>query len=126
MLQYLYMYEQDIIFGPLTLKQFVTILFGVILSYVIYKNIEQNYIYTGIIVLSSIYIAFSIFKNKKIPLNEIPQYFSIKKSELSKEEYDRVILQKIANIESQIEFRKQKGLVQDPSLTEVLSVLRNL
>lgn len=120
------MYEQDIIFGPLTLKQFVTILFGVILSYVIYKNIEQNYIYTGIIVLSSIYIAFSIFKNKKIPLNEIPQYFSIKKSELSKEEYDRVILQKIANIESQIEFRKQKGLVQDPSLTEVLSVLRNL
>ena len=40
MLQYLYMYEQDFVFGPLTFKQFVVILIAVILSFIIYKNLS--------------------------------------------------------------------------------------
>ena len=126
MLQYLYMYEQDIIFGPLTFKQFVAILVGVILSFLIYKNLEQNYILIGIIILSSLYFAFFVFKNKKIPLDQIERYFAIKKSELSVEEYEKIIRQKIANIESQIEFRKQGGLGEDLRLVEVLNIFKRL
>lgn len=120
------MYEQDIIFGPLTFKQFVVILIVVILSFIIYKNLEQNYIYTGIIILSSFYLAFSVFKNKKIPLNEIPQYFEIKKSELSQDQYERMIKQKIASLESQMVDRKEKGLIVDSNLVEVLNILKGL
>lgn len=119
------MYEQDVIFGPLTFRQFVVILVGVILSYIIHKN-SENYILIGIIILCSFYLAFQVFKNKKIPVDNIEQYFAIKKSELSQEEYERMIKQKIAEIESQIEFRKQRGLIEDPRLVEVLNIFKGL
>jgi hypothetical protein len=119
------MYEQDMIFGPLAFKQFIVLFIGAIFSYAIYKN-SENYIVIGIIISCAFYLVFYVFKNKKIPLNEIRQYFAIKKSELSQDQYKIIIKQKIANIESQIEFRKQKGLVEDPSLVEVLNIIKAL
>ena len=95
------------------------------MSYVIYKN-SENYIAISIVILCAFYMAFYVFKNKEIPLNEIGQYFAIKKSELSQDEYERIIKQKIATIESQIEFRKQKGLIEDPRLVEILNIFKAL
>lgn len=119
------MYEQDIVFGPLTIKQFFVLLIAFISSYFIYK-ISENYIAIFIIMVCSFYFAFYVYKNKKIPINEIGQYFAIKKSELSEDYYRKMIKQKIVNIQYQIEFRKKRGLVEDTDLIEVLDVLRAL
>ncbi len=119
------MYEQDIILGPLTFKQFFILSIGFIFSYAIYKY-SENYLFIGIVAVLSFYFAFYGYKNRKIPIEEIEQYFKLKKSELAPDEYDKIIKRRIASLESQIDFRRQKGLVEDNNLLKILNIIKNL
>ena len=119
------MYEQDIILGPLTFKQFITIASGSVLSYYIYKY-SGNYIVPVLIILAVLYVALFIFKNPKIPLEHLEEYFKEKKAELGPEEFERMLRQRIANIASQINDRLQKGLVADPVLEKLLPILERI
>lgn len=127
------MYEQDIIFGPFSFKQFITLVVGFGLSYLLYKQVPQYdslkvyiYITIGFLVAFSLYTAFSIFKNKKIPLEKVEEYFKRKKLKMSSEQYSKMIKHKMAVIKAHEAMRKEKGLPVDDSFTFIFEVLGNL
>jgi hypothetical protein len=126
------MYEQDMIFGPFSFKQSVVLAIGFGLSFLLHKLLPQYeslqaYIYITIafIVAFSLYVAFGIFKNKKIPINEVKNYLDNKKLKMKPEEYSKMVKTRIALAQSQIEFRKQKGLQTDETLSFVIDILFN-
>ena len=124
------MYEQDMIFGPLAFKQFIVLAVGLGLSYLLYNEVPQYqslqiYIYITILFIAaiSLYVAFSIFKNKEIPIAQLEGYFKNIKIKMPKEQYARMIFRKMAEVGSQIQMRKEKGLPVDESFNKVYSIL---
>lgn len=124
------MYEQEMIFGPLSFKQFIILAIGFGLSYLLYNQVPQYlslqiYIYITIVFIAavSIYVAFSVFKNKEIPITQLEEYFKKIKIKMPKEQYTRMIFRKMAEVGSQIQMRKEKGLPVDESFNKVYSIL---
>ncbi|MCF7865279.1 MAG: PrgI family protein [Candidatus Pacebacteria bacterium] len=124
------MYEQDMIFGPFTFKQFIVLVIGCGLSYLLYKQIPQYqslqiYIYITIAFIAAIclHVAFSIFKNKKIPVERLEDHLKTLHVKMSKENYVKMIFKQIAEVGSQIHMRKEKGLQEDESLNKAYGVL---
>lgn len=124
------MYEQDVIFGPFSVKQFVTLIVGLVLSRLLYNQLPkyeslQIYIYITIafIIGISLYISFSIFRNKEIPIAQLEEYFKNIKIKMPKEQYTRMIFRKMTEVGSQIQMRKEKGLLIDESLNKVYNIL---
>lgn len=119
------MYEQDIIFGPLTFKQFIVLSIGTAFTYLLYKY-YNNDMYLGLTVLATIYLTFFRFKNNKIPLDKLDDYFKQKKMEIGPDDYSKMIKMKIASLESYIEARKLRGLIAADSENTILEFLKKL
>jgi len=117
------MYEESILFGPLSLKQFVTLAIGVILIYFVNKY-SDNYIIIGAIGAATLFLVFQRFQNKKIPIDELEFYFKQKKFEMPQEDYDKMIEIKIAELESQMEARREKGLFVDENIDKILNIVK--
>ncbi len=115
--------DEDKIFGPLTFRQFIYFVAGIVLIYLINTHIESKVsfllmaivtgvVYTLIINAPSIVIDENYIKSKRHNSKSI-------------EEFQKWLSGKIASVSFQIEFRKSKGLVPDPKLDEVLRILEN-
>ena len=117
------------IFGPASLKQSVSLIVGVGLSCLILYLAEQYeplsvylYIIAVFIFALSVYVS-SMFKNKKIPIAQLEEYFKSMKIKMPKEQYTKMIFRKMVEVGSQIQMRKEKGLPVDESFNKVYSIL---
>lgn len=124
------MYEKDIIQDELVFKQYVSLLAGFGLSYVLFNQMHQYeslriylYIIIGFIAAVSLYVAFYIFRGKKIPLEKLEEYLKDKKLKISKKQYVQMIFKMMIKIGSRIQMKKEKGLPPDESLDKVYSIL---
>ena len=119
------MYTEDRIFGPFTLKQFISLAIGFGLSYLAYNNIPRPSAYLAIAVIGLVALltAFVRFQPKHIADVDMRQYFLDLKTQTPPEQYQKMLERKIAELESQIETRKGRGLPADPKLEEVRAML---
>ncbi len=118
------MYEEDMIFGPLTVKQFLTAAAGIGLGYFAKTQVSETSFYiVGAIIATVTILAIIRFKPKKIEFEHLETYFQNKKSQMTPEEYKRYINRKIAMVQSQIQLRNLKGFTEDPRLKTVYEML---
>jgi hypothetical protein len=124
------MYEKDIIPDELAFKQYVSLLVGFGLSYMLFNQMHQYeslriylYITIGFIAAASLYVAFYIFKGKKIPLEKFEEYLKDKKLKIPEKQYIQMIFKMMVKVGSRIQMKKEKGLPPDESLDKVYSIL---
>ena len=116
------MYEEEKIFGPFTFRQFVYMTGGLGLAYVIWKEFTEYTIF-GIVVVV-IALALTVQANPgKVNIDNLPGYLKKRRLGLSETEYRKWIQRKIASTQAQIEIRKERGLMPDKNLEDVLKVL---
>lgn len=122
------MYEEDKIFGPLTLKQFLVVALGVLVSYGAYTSLPQNTAYGVIafVALAVIYVAFVRFAPKKIPLADFEKYLENKRYEIGPNKYLRMLQKKQAEVESMMSLRRAHNLPLDTKTIQVSAILANL
>jgi hypothetical protein len=108
--------DEERIFGPLTLRQFLILAVGVLFVFIVYTQTAS-----GIGVPSSILIAATtlvmIFRFKGATINE--SYIQKKRSALPRDAFEKWIQKKIAMIESQKAIRVARGLPIDPELEQM-------
>ncbi|MSR78937.1 MAG: hypothetical protein EXS59_02210 [Candidatus Taylorbacteria bacterium] len=116
---------EDRIFGPLTLKQFISLAIGFGLSYLAYSNLPRlsAYLVIAVIVILALFTASVRFQPKHIGDADMKQYFLDLKAQTPPDEYRKMLERKIAELESQIQMRKGRGLPPDPKLEEVRAML---
>ncbi len=118
------MYEEDMIFGPLTAKQFLVLAIGIGLGYFAKTEMTGTSFYIAAAVIAIItLLAIIRFKPKKIEFEHLETYFQNKKSQMTPEEYKGYINRKIAEVQGQMHFRAEKGLPEDSKLTTVYQML---
>ena len=118
------MYDEELIFGPLTLKQGLIIMVGVFAVYLTGSYVDENFFaITGGITLLVIVLVFR-FKPKQIA--ESPEEYYRKKYVTDPEEAKKHLLKKRAEIQSRIHERKSKMLNPDPVLNKTLESLEAL
>ena len=120
------MYEEERIFGPLTIKQFLCAAAGAGAFYLLERlNLSENmkYFAWSIIGVATI-ISLIRFKPKKIPIEHIDIYFQNKRVKLGEDNFKRFIQKKVADVSSQIMMRKERGLRSDPELDEILLIFQ--
>ncbi len=128
------MYDQEIIFGnsrnlnlPLTFKQFLLLALGIGTSYLIDTNFETNLSYILILIVIILTIIFLFkFRPTKITSLNFDAFFEKKRREMSPESYVRFIQKNIAQVQSQIYFRKNLGYKESQYLNEISGLLENL
>ncbi len=108
------------VFGPFTLKQFIYFIIAVIAIYFIYNNFDNGMKIPIIILIAALTIVY-LKRIEPPPFNE--EYIKKKKAELSPEKFRRMIQRKIAMLQFQISLRKERGLVEDPSLSKAMEIL---
>lgn len=120
------MYEEDFIFGPLTLKQFFCVATGVGAGFIIEKiGLPENIRYLAYGIIAFLIIVSIIrFKPKKIPTEHVDVYFQNKRVKLGEDNFKRFINKKVAEVSSQISMREERGLPDDPKLQEALLILQ--
>jgi len=113
--------NEDRIVGPFTFKQFLHVAGGVALIYLLF-----NYFGGMLGIVLSILVAGTTFvfvrQNVPEPLNETT--LRQKRTELGAEEFERWRQKKIAEIQSRITDREQKGLSPVPSLIKIMELLQ--
>lgn len=112
--------DEEKIFGPFTFRQFIYVAGGIGIIYFVYNNFAQNMSIPFAIVIAAATFVF-VRKAEPAPFNE--ESLRIKKTTLSKEEFEKWCRRKIAMIQSQIYVREQKGLVADPILKQTIESL---
>lgn len=118
------MSEEDYIFGPFTLRQFIVIVIAVALIAVGKQYVPDNmhamfYIGAGIITV----LAILRLSPKKIPIENLQQYLSEKKAEMTSEKYSLMVQQKIAAIRAVQTLQQKHGVPENQELTSVLAIL---
>ena len=108
--------DEEKIIGPLTFRQFIYTAIGVGAVYLVHNNFKQEVSIPFSIVAIALTM-FSIWKAQPAPFTE--ETIRNKRSTLSKEDFDKWCRRKIAMLESQIYYRKMRGLPPDPSLEKV-------
>lgn len=120
------MYIEEKIFGPLSFKQFLCLAAGIGAMYLVRPYVAEGKLFYPVMVLIGIATLILILRFSSKKVENLKEYFEIKKSELSPEEYVKFLHRKIAEIQSQIYMRREKGLAEDPKLREGLDMLENL
>lgn len=116
--------DEEKIFGPFTLRQFIYFAFGLGVAYLVYKTVELNIAIPIIIVIIGAVIIL-IRNSPAIVMDE--RYIKAKKFQFKNpDEYSKWLQKKIAEIQSQISMRKARGLVGDPTLESVLKMFENI
>lgn len=118
---------EERIFGPLTLKQFVTVAVGFGLSYLAYSRIPAPLAYAAIaiIVAATVITAFIRFNPGKIE-GDLKQYFLNLQAKTPPADFQKMLQRKLAELESQIQMRASRGLPRDPKLEEVKNILQSV
>jgi len=113
--------DEEKIFGPLSLRQFLYSAAGFGLGYLAYYYLEIGYSLPIIILLAGIVIGL-ILNSPSITIDE--NYLKIKKANSkNQEEFERWIKFRMAMILSQIHARADKGMVPDPKLDAMAKIL---
>lgn len=115
--------DEEKIFGPLTFRQFIYAAGGALIVYFIYNNFAQKISIPFSILVAAVAFVF-VRRAEPPPLTE--ENIRIKKSKMSREEFERWCQRKIAMIQFQISVREQKGLRPDPSFEKVQESLEAL
>lgn len=119
---------EDKIFGPFTMKQFISLAIGFGLSYVAYKQlpVPASYVSVALIMIASCAAAFVRFNQKHIPVQDLRQYFLELKATTPPEAYQKMLERKLAEIYSHMQIRESRGLPPDPKFEEVKTILESL
>ena len=122
------MSEEERIFGPFTLKQFITLAaaFGLAYAANLFLPEPLSYGATVVIVLAALFVTFVRLAPKVIPPEELRQYFLEQRASLPPEEYRKLLQRKVIYVFNQIEMRERAGLPPDPKLEEVKQVFESL
>lgn len=111
---------EEKVFGPLSFKQFIYTAIGFGLGYLAYNNLDFKISIVIIVVLIGGFIAM-ILNSPKIEINE--DYLKAKQSNSkTPDEFKRWLMMKFDLLQSQVEMRKQKGIINDPKLDEALKL----
>lgn len=117
------MYEEEKIFGPFTFKQGAYLSVGVLLAYTLWK-LSTEYALFAVIVFV-IFLALTLYNSPRmVAPADMLAYLQRKRSDLGESTYQRWLRYKIANIDSQIAMRKERGLPPDNNLEEVLGIFK--
>lgn len=110
------------------MKQFLSLAVGFGLSYLAYNNLPRLSAYLAIAVVGvvALFTAFVRFKPTHIGDGDMKQYFVDLKTQTPPEQYQKMLERKIAELQSQIEMRKGRGLPADPKLEEVKAILESV
>ena len=108
--------DEEKIFGPLTFRQFIYAAGGALIIYFFYNNFAYNISIPFSILVAA--VAF-VFVRRAEPPPFTEENIRIKKSKMSREEFQKWCKMKIAIIQSQIYMREQRGLAADPSFKKV-------
>ena len=115
--------DEEKIFGPLTLRQFLYVAVGFGLCYLVYNYTDTGYTVPLIVIIAGICLAL-IFNAPRIVIDE--NYIKMKKANSkSPEEFERWVRRKIAFLTMQIKMRKSKGLPVDPRLESGLMLFQS-
>ncbi len=124
------MYEKDIIPGNFADKQEISLLVGFGFSYLLFNQAQQHdslkiylYIIIAFVVAVSLYVAFFVLKDKKIPLENLAEYLKDKRLKMPKRKYWQLLFKMMTKIGAKIQVRKEKGLPSDETLDKVYSIL---
>jgi len=121
------MYEEELIFGPLTLKQFLCLACGIIIAYVAYSSLSSGSADLTIFIVGIVIALMLIhLKPKKIAVADLEKYLESKKGFLGSDAYIRMLQKKHAQVLSQINAQKARGRSIDPQFTEAEQVLASL
>jgi len=85
---------------------------------------EQHQITVIVIAVLAAIAGIIRFQSKRI--ENVEEYFTIKKAELGPTEYQKMLQYKHAMISSQIHMRKEKGVSDDPKLAQMAGFLEKL
>lgn len=115
--------DDEPIFGPLNLKQFIRVAFGFGLIYFAYSFFPLN-ISIPIIIVGAV-IAFSAFIiHTPVIIDE--DYIKQKRfSFKNPEDFQKWLKRKIASLQAQIHAREYRGLIADPELEKRLRLFEN-
>jgi hypothetical protein len=118
------MYTEDFVFGPFTLKQSACLFvgFGIAYACISYGG-GGKYLYAlaGTAIACALVGAYRL-KPEYIPLERLPEYLQRKKLTMSRVDFEKFTQAKTADLFSQIEIRKLRGLTPDPALEQALKV----
>lgn len=115
--------DEEKIFGPLTLRQFIYAAIGAALCYIVYTNIQSPYNFAAAIIIAGIAIAM-IRNNPGVIMDE--RYIELKKLQSqTPEEFEKWIQKKLAEVHSQIAMREERGLKPNPKLEIVRKILES-
>jgi hypothetical protein len=117
------MTDDEKIFGPLNLKQFYTCAAGFGAIYVSYRFLPLKF--TIPIAIVAVVLIISTFINQPSIVFDENYIKSKRYSFKNREEYDRWLKRKTAEIQAQIYTRKTRGLIADPKLEDVLKLLES-
>jgi PrgI family protein len=121
------MYEEEIIFGPFTFRQFLILGLAAIASKLLYLYTPVYIACTLIVLIACIAIALALrLKPKKIEIKDIDSYMKNQRMKLGEKEYVRMLQRKQASTVFQIVRRERRGLVVDTELNEVKDILTRL
>lgn len=115
---------EEKIFGPLTLRQFIYTAIGFGISYLSHSNLEKSISIPIIIVVIILTINF-VFNTSEESEVFSTENLSRKRTELGEEKFDKWTQRKIAEIQSQISTRENRGLVADPNLNKIKEILES-
>jgi hypothetical protein len=112
--------DEENIFGPLTLRQFIYSAGGALVIYFAYEYLALK-VSLPIIVVAAIVIVTGFIQHQAVVIDE--NYIRNKRNESeSLQKFQRWLNLKIATIKSQISIRESRGLVSDPELEKALKM----
>jgi hypothetical protein len=115
--------DEDKVFGPLTLRQFLYSVFSFGVMYLSYTYLPLK-ISIPIIILAVIFFISGFIVYPTVIINE--DYLKLKRSQCDNlEQFQRWLKKKIAEIQSQINMRATRGLIEDPKLNQALQMFEN-
>jgi hypothetical protein len=111
--------DDDKIFGPLTLRQFLYLSLGLGLAYFAYKFWDSKL--NIIVILFGLGMAVRAFLIPVVVIDE--NYIKAKRYNCKNfEEFQKWLRMKIAFCQSQIAQRKNEGMISDPKLEKALQM----
>jgi hypothetical protein len=116
------MYTEDFVFGPFTAKQSACLIagFGIAYALVHYGGGRYVYIIAGTVIACAVVGAYRL-SSEYIPPERLTEYLQRKKIALGRAAFERFVQMKTAELLSQIEMRKLRGLPPDPALQQMLA-----
>ena len=115
--------DEEKIFGPLTLRQFLYSAgsFGVIFFAYTYLELKLS---IPIIIVAVGFFISGFISHPAVTIDE--NYIKLKRSNcVNLEDFQRWLRKKIAMVQSQISIRESRGLVPDPKLDDALRMFQS-